>query len=471
MNLIDYLIPRTETDSRFRQEIERLSTVGLRIIAGACIGLPSFGLLLGIFWFPAWPDPSVIINDIAMVVTGAIVIGLSFSVIIRPYARALGIGVGFLAAVLQAVGMVHSADFHREVLGTDPEQHIPISVAFILIIAMGALPLKPLQTLSLGSAIVALYVAWIVWNGSSIWGWGGFPIFISIVMVVLCTALTAVVYCQRAAAFLARQAAEESFEELRRAQARLLIDRNAASQSRFAAAMSHEINSPLGALASAFETLRAVLEKTRLEGQLPRSVEDATQSGRSSYERLTALTQRMKYLTNLDRAEEQLANLNDLCQATVGFLQAELEAKADVELDLESTALVRCRPQQISAVLSNLLRNAAASLDGRGLIQVRSREGQDEVVLEVQDSGRGIEPERLSTLFEPAFRVEGSRVATTNWGLFVSQSIVSEHGGRMEIESVIGEGSTVRVVLPVSGSGSPLASAGKRIVSGSPTPV
>ena len=59
------------------------------------------------------------------------------------------------------------------------------------------------------------------------------------------------------------------------------------------------------------------------------------------------------------------------------ILQAELETKADVKLDLKSSSLVRCRPQQISAVLSNLLRNAAASVDERGVIEVRSRQGQD----------------------------------------------------------------------------------------------
>ena len=68
--------------------------------------------------------------------------------------------------------------------------------------------------------------------------------------------------------------------------------------------------------------------------------------------------------------------------------------------------------------------------------------------MRARDDGRGIEPERLETLFEPAFRVDRGRVATTKRGLFVSRSIVSELGGRLEIASELGEGTTATLTLP-----------------------
>jgi len=64
------------------------------------------------------------------------------------------------------------------------------------------------------------------------------------------------------------------------------------------------------------------------------------------------------------------------------------------------------------------------------------------------DDGRGIEPERIGTLFEPTFLVECGRVATTNRGLFVSRSIVSERSGRLEIVSEPGKGTTATLRLP-----------------------
>lgn len=125
-----------------------------------------------------------------------------------------------------------------------------------------------------------------------------------------------------------------------------------------------------------------------------------------------------------------------------------IDGKGEVTLALSPLPRVKCRPQQLSAVFSNLLRNAVAAIAPGGHITIRSGESHGAVVLEVQDDGRGIPPERLAHLFDPMFRVEKGRVGTS-WGLFVSRSIVSEHGGHLEIASTPGEGTTARILLPL----------------------
>jgi signal transduction histidine kinase len=159
----------------------------------------------------------------------------------------------------------------------------------------------------------------------------------------------------------------------------------------------------------------------------------------------------MRNLTNLDRAEVRIVDLNDLCSDTVEFLSSELK-NARVELHLAPLPRIQCRPQQISAVLANLVRNASSALEGsgNGRIEVISVAKPERVVVEVKDNGRGIEAKRLETLFEPAFRVDGGRVATTNWGLFLSRSIATDHGGSLEIESTPGSGTTARLSLPLA---------------------
>jgi two-component system NtrC family sensor kinase len=119
-----------------------------------------------------------------------------------------------------------------------------------------------------------------------------------------------------------------------------------------------------------------------------------------------------------------------------------------LDFDLGVIPPLRCRPQQLSAVLSNLLRNAADAIDTQGRIVLVTRKLQGNIVLEIRDTGRGIPSEQLATLFEPAFQVEYGRVAATNWGLFVCRAIVSEHGGELEIESEPGRGTTAKIVLP-----------------------
>ena len=158
--------------------------------------------------------------------------------------------------------------------------------------------------------------------------------------------------------------------------------------------------------------------------------------------------ERMKHLTNLDRAEVQVVDLNELWTDTVSLLSAELEEKVELKLELKPLPPIKCRPQQLSAVFSNLLRNAGAAIEDKGMIQVTTDVHDAEVILEVRDNGKGIAADRLPNLFEPTFKVTGSRVSTTNWGLFVSRSIVAEHGGQIEIDSVKGKGTTARILMP-----------------------
>src|SRR5262249_21635839 len=122
----------------------------------------------------------------------------------------------------------------------------------------------------------------------------------------------------------------------------------------------------------------------------------------------------------------------------------------EVALDLKPLPPLKCRPQQLSAVFLNLLRNALAHLEQKGKISVTSIQSDDEIAIEVRDNGRGISAERLPFLFEPTFAVKSSRVTTSNWGLFTSRSIIVEHGGQIGIESTPGKGTVVTVTLPAA---------------------
>ncbi|MGH9461707.1 MAG: sensor histidine kinase, partial [Vicinamibacteria bacterium] len=286
-------------------------------------------------------------------------------------------------------------------------------------------------------------------------GFSGLHLTTTLVMIAICTGLTAVVYHRRADAFRARRLAEESFEELRQAQVKLLVSENVASQKRLAAALSHDLNTPLGALTSAFDTIAELYRRRSGESgrddRLDPVFEEVARSGRQSSQRLREVMERMKRLTALDRAEEQVADLNQLWEDTVAVVGTELGGNVDVRLDLKPLPQVKCRPQQLSAVFSNLLRNAAAAVTEDGRIDINGDRRDTEVVFRVVDNGRGISAEKLSRLFEPALEVKGSTIATTNWGLFVSRGIIAQHGGRLEIDSREGEGTTATVSLPLTG--------------------
>ncbi|MEE9179780.1 MAG: HAMP domain-containing sensor histidine kinase [Vicinamibacteria bacterium] len=450
-----FLFPRYEDEfPAFRAEVERLSVLGLRVIAAVCLGGPLVSVLLTVLVRPSAPELFMVVLDLSEAAIGALILYLSFQKWIGPYARGLGVFIAALVASIHTAGVLLAVDFLETVFQARPEQYFHRIVSGVLSVSIVALPLKPAHTFGLGTAILSVFTlgAWLARDGAGLTGSFPFPVMEALMLVPMFTFLTAVLYRQRAEAFLARRRAEESFQELSEAQASLLLEKNAASQSRFAAALSHELNTPLGSLASAFATLVKLLEgfDERLEDDPRRKqvLDDAVRSSQTSFDRLNEISGRMRYLTNLDKAELQQVDLNELCEHVIEFLASELDGKS-VQLETLPVPELSCRPQQISAVLSNLLRNAAAAIDENGSIEVSSACADDEVVIQIRDDGRGIPPEELESLFEPAFRVDKGRVATTNWSLFVSRSIMTEHGGRLDLESEPGAGTTATMRLPL----------------------
>ena len=243
-------------------------------------------------------------------------------------------------------------------------------------------------------------------------------------------------------------------EELRRAESQVLLSENAASMGRFAAALSHELNSPLGALKSALQTCSALAEKkATLEAEKRREVEEIEaqlrRSVMESADRLHQIVLRMQRFTNMDRKEILLVDLNSLLQDVIDVLKLlQIKDGVTLELDLQSIPRIRVRPQQISAVFSNLLQNAVEGLTSAGHVWLTTCQVGPQVQIVVRDDGRGISAEELASIFDPSFKVKAGRVATGNWGLFSCRQIIREHGGEIDIQSAPGHGTTVRVTLP-----------------------
>ena len=106
----------------------------------------------------------------------------------------------------------------------------------------------------------------------------------------------------------------------------------------------------------------------------------------------------------------------------------------------------------LNQVFLNLIKNAAESFgEGSGQIDVRLRHDEGHVVVEVEDDGEGISEQALPSLFEPFFTTK-EKTGGTGLGLSISRGIVIAHGGRIEVESQVGEGTTFRIFLPIERS-------------------
>jgi signal transduction histidine kinase len=223
---------------------------------------------------------------------------------------------------------------------------------------------------------------------------------------------------------------------------------------RLAAALSHELNSPLGVLRSAVDTLlllgaRQATSPPEAQGALVVLQADLRRSISESAARLQQMVARLQRFTNLDKAEVLSADINAMIEDVIALLEPGVQERVTLELDLQPTGPLICRPQQLSAVLSSLLQNAVEAIsNGHGRVRITTREIDSQLELQIHDNGRGLRPEELANIFDPGFKIAGGRVGTGNWSLFSARQIVREHGGEISIESAQGQGTLVRVRLP-----------------------
>jgi len=143
--------------------------------------------------------------------------------------------------------------------------------------------------------------------------------------------------------------------------------------------------------------------------------------------------------------------VNKLVGDLAEFVEEDLAVKSvklGVELGPgEPTAMIDAA--QIRQCLINLLRNAteAVTAKGGGRVTLRTRAGGDRVVIEVEDDGTGIPADVLPRLFDTFFSTKESG---SGLGLALTQQIVKDHGGDIEVESTVGKGTTFKVSVPAA---------------------
>jgi two-component system, sporulation sensor kinase E len=140
--------------------------------------------------------------------------------------------------------------------------------------------------------------------------------------------------------------------------------------------------------------------------------------------------------------------LNDVVHKTLELLHPELEnrglnMRTYLARQLPSTPI---DPEQIQQVLVNLIKNALQAMTKAGTLTLQTGEGADGVWVSVTDTGGGIPQEQINRIFEPFYT---TKKKGSGLGLMIVQRIVRGHGGRIELESQVGRGTTFRVWLPL----------------------
>ncbi len=243
----------------------------------------------------------------------------------------------------------------------------------------------------------------------------------------------------------------ENITQQKRAQAAMIQSEKLAMTGQLAASLAHEVNNPLqtviGCLGLAQESLTTD-EKDELEQYIEISLEELRRAAR--------IVGRLRDLGQpIDDTDPEPTDVNEVIDSVLKLTRKKLKNRhikviRKTEDDLPRANLM---PDRIQQVFLNLVLNAIDAMPKGGRLQVSTRydSGSDQVHVSFTDDGSGIPTDILPQVFNPFFSTKPEGMGL---GLFVSRNIVEQHGGRIKVNSEVGEGCTFEVQLPIQAAGS-----------------
>ncbi len=198
----------------------------------------------------------------------------------------------------------------------------------------------------------------------------------------------------------------------------------------------------------AWDAYVRLLKESDLEF-LVEDVSDIVSECREGAERIRKIVQNLKTFSHPDTVDLTYADLNQGLESTLNIVWNELKYTCEVVKELGEIPQILCQSQQINQVFMNLLVNGAHAIEKHGVITLRTRAEGDGVAVSISDTGKGIPPENLRRIFDPFFTTKPAGKGT-GLGLHLASGIVRAHGGRIEVDSSVGVGTTFTVHLPAA---------------------
>jgi signal transduction histidine kinase len=229
---------------------------------------------------------------------------------------------------------------------------------------------------------------------------------------------------------------------------RLLQTERVAAWREVARRLAHELKNPLFPLQTTVENLRRSKEKN--PDQFEEVFRESTGILLSEIDNLKTIVGRFSDFAKMPQPELAAVNVNDVVRSVVKLFEAQFGAVGrppitpELHLD-EELPPIQADQTLLHRAVENLVLNAMDAMPAGGVLMLRTSHQDGKVDLEVSDTGTGLTPEECDRLFTPYYT---TKQHGTGLGLAIVQSVVSDHGGRVSVESESGVGTSVHLELP-----------------------
>jgi len=241
---------------------------------------------------------------------------------------------------------------------------------------------------------------------------------------------------------IARDVTEERGKEMR-----LIMSERLASLGQMAAGIAHEINNPLAAIAGCTEGLLNRLKRERYDPELFKNYLEIIEE---EILRCKSITSGMLSFARKTTYEKKEININETLDNTLNIIgfQGRLTEVKVLKNYKEGLRSIYESEGELRQVFLSIITNAIDAMENRGTLTVETGTEENNIFINISDTGPGIPPELINRIFDPFFTTKSEK-GGTGLGLSIAKKIINDHSGTIHLTSEIGKGTTFKIMLPL----------------------
>ena len=238
---------------------------------------------------------------------------------------------------------------------------------------------------------------------------------------------------------------KSAMKELKETQIQLINSEKMASLGQLVAGVAHEINTPVASIKSNNGIVAKLLGSIEDE-DLKEMLTDINEIDKEAVNRISNIVTSLKKFVRLDEAELQEADINKELDLTLELIRHETKNRIKIVKNYGEIPVIRCFPNMLNQVFTNILVNACQAIEGEGTITITTEFVNKNLVVKIKDTGKGIPQNQLNKIFSAGFTTKGVGVGT-GLGLAICSKIIEKHKGKITVNSEVGKGSEFIITI------------------------
>ncbi len=238
---------------------------------------------------------------------------------------------------------------------------------------------------------------------------------------------------------------KSALQELKETQVQLINSEKMASLGQLVAGVAHEINTPVASIKSNNAIIRKIIQKLD-KTDITDTLEEINNLDAEAINRINNIVVSLKKFVRLDEADLQEADINSEIDLTLDLIRHETKNRIKIVKNYGNLPAVKCYPNMLNQVFTNILINACQAIEGEGTIDITTFAQDNEIKIKIKDDGIGIPQDKLDKIFTAGFTTKGVGVGT-GLGLAICAKIIEKHGGEITVNSEVDKGTCFTITI------------------------